>query len=1501
MSLSTRGKQALDSPISVYEIRVHIQDDNGEWVDFTDKVSKDTQGRLLVPGSIRYRSESIAGGSHMITSINNVVMDNSDGFFSAPFPSTLKTINGNDASFSLSEAGNMSVLSGKRLRIVIRVYVKSTDSYEETTIGTFIINKYENNNNRTTIEIYSLSQVLNKLSAENVKKFTGWYRNRPVYWLVSELLKGKYFRSVQGDDQIYRMLTPLGTNIQRVINIPTIDGSFVLSHYGQPPEGIDTSSPFDDEEDKWNDESDLISRAIAAIEYEGENQLVIGAGREVWRYKPSTDLYYKIGELNVGSDIHIIRLWQRDTVEGYGRKDRLMGVAARINSIAEDEDPKVANLYDECVVFTVDVTDSRVEGPLPAANFRYARTCGYCVRDGGPYRASGSDKFVQQIGFAGNSINFTNAAEVYGGENLLISRAQYIHIGFRGRTGNRPFGQRHSIYGSITPTVKNNISNSHVGVIRVSSINDFGEADFSLADTFPNSAQYLLPTILGSGYYSLFTDEMDIEADARLRVKFTYDQSGFLGYVSRLNYELSSPYYYLHEGIVYVKDVSWYVTSTRLNEVELRVYKFQGEHMGNSDFRFPPQDNKICGHEGLRMDRYYPLQPTCIAPIDGFFYMGSIAWTGNGKDVSSPAVSFIHRFVADPYPYAEGSYYYNTAQYDADGENARYQVRSVYRVGGSGPWGIQLEGDYRSKFNTGDIIKIFYPSEDNFNKTESERDPYRVYAMIGYPGDTGDSVQYYSQINRTTLFIWSDSDLSGVSARSWYIKLIGRCIYNSLDEMGGGTNFRPVFLDMIAQRKGNDATSMRNYDLLVSAYDRVTRSYYILTVPSRTSSSYNQHIVFKSGDDLVYHNPPNVKFGVVSTLPDCPQGFTRGNLPRGNPYVKDIYFTCAGRLYKISKSDPLDYNSSNVVEVLSDGDVFVDGSPALVSNQMAIYSDYDDDGDGYPDHDIVWGIAGPSRYPEMSLNAQGKYYLWKYDKYVNARVELADFSGLSRWEAISKLAQAYDYITGFDREGNFFFIPRVYDVDSDSIAYTFSEASGEFFPKVSIESGYDEIYNKVVCTPSYVKVGDLSYELQIVPRDTSEIEVGGLTYTEEDTIVQDEDIALSQITPKQNTIRLVCVDGGDVITHNNFPRFKWTYEGRQIQVRFAHDIDSGATSFYISSVYSGSDIDDMVTAGDFIIVVNPDTDVDVVRRIVSADSDTNSITIDSAFGVAISAGTEAVVVKSNVSDSSNTRTKWSDEGVAYVVYNDQIPNSTDTLVLNSVRDLSVDTLIQVKDTICRVKSVNRTDSYIKLKLANGTEADTVLPYDFGDQSNIVGTTIRAWFSPYVKVNDTSNKFQEIGGSGIKMRINPVRESSVIPGPSFFKEGDTFVIKSEGFVSEPHPSERHVYVNQSSISLYGERKYELETNRFYQRYLSKYNVYRIGSNYKHPRYKITINYGRLLGWFDLIYNGDFAQIKVISPRLFPRSPGFSRTGVVREVEFNLNSGSTRMVIKDLEPY
>ena len=287
--VSDSFKKKLDEVVSSFELKVYIQDNSEKWIDFSSRIDNVGKNSLLKLGRISHTSEKGLYGFH--TSMQSLVLDNSDGFWNKPFES-LKTVDGSNASFTTSENGQRSIVYRHKVKLALQLLLHD-GSIEEGTLGVFLIDETVWNNDGTvTLKLMGLAKPLMDRDASKVKGGRSWYVNRPIWFLVKELLKTEFADS-SGE-------LPDDFVLPGVVTIDTANGVGAVSHFGRPPEWDGSI---------WRNDG-LFTRAICAAQVSGDSKayVYLGCDNQLWRYDKDIDTYTQCGS-GLTANYYIRRLW----------------------------------------------------------------------------------------------------------------------------------------------------------------------------------------------------------------------------------------------------------------------------------------------------------------------------------------------------------------------------------------------------------------------------------------------------------------------------------------------------------------------------------------------------------------------------------------------------------------------------------------------------------------------------------------------------------------------------------------------------------------------------------------------------------------------------------------------------------------------------------------------------------------------------------------------------------------------------------------------------------------------------------------------------------------------------------------------------------------------------------------------------------------------------------------------------------------------------------------
>ena len=443
--------------------------------------------------------------------------------------------------------------------------------------------------------------------------------------------------------------------------------------------------------------------------------------------------------------------------------------------------------------------------------------------------------------------------------------------------------------------------------------------------------------------------------------------------------------------------------------------------------------------------------------------------------------------------------------------------------------------------------------------------------------------------------------------------------------------------------------------------------------------------------------------------------------------AKDMFFVeqGTGKLWKydvsagVSQTNPL---------AVADGEPFA--SEDLFTNVHKLAVD-----DDTRSTDIIYGTSAPFFRGETQSSApEGRFILWKFDTYLNGRVPLAEFKGMNVWEVIEKFAQAYNYIAGFDVDGKFFFVPRPTTGSAD---YTLkNDADADRILQINKSSGFDQIYNHVEVVPYELKLEEPTGEVR--PIDSSR-NTWQFSYRQKDHIGK--------------TIKLICVREGRILNGRESKlRFKYIVYTLPINSVLVGAYGSADVTISLYSVFGGDSDASGIRIGDFVSAYNPSNNIPVVRRIDGVNSSTNVITIDSAMGFAMSVGTVIEITKRNTFEGSPTSSEWSDEGITYLA-EDMTATEWEGVALNSVRNLSIGTIIRIDDDEMEIVSINETAKEVDFRRGAGGGSDN--RFGIGDTTPVThstGDVLKAYFLPVTYGDSGYLPELEVGDSNVFLRL-----------------------------------------------------------------------------------------------------------------------------------------------------
>lgn len=601
-----------------------------------------------------------------------------------------------------------------------------------------------------------------------------------------------------------------------------------------------------------------------------------------------------------------------------------------------------------------------------------------------------------------------------------------------------------------------------------------------------------------------------------------------------------------------------------------------------------------------------------------------------------------------------------------------------------------------------------------------------------------------------------------------------------------------------------------------------------------------------------------------------------------DPITTFIFFgeVGTGNIYSVS--------SVGVLTLYSEGDSAVEGDYQILSNLVS------DTTNGTVNAPIIYGISSPYYAPETQESAvSGKYYLFRLANKITDRIELADFSNISIWDAIKLLAETVKGIASFDSGGNFFFKSRL----TESGNADFKIGCYETYPStilspiardilsMEVSTGENEIFNYCAIIPSKVVYSAPDGEaITLVTRSENE-------YGEGISEVPFVPYDIDQRDNLTKTVRAICTASGS--TTDGMSRFRYSITVESISVYLAVSCVASATGIYLSSVFGGDSIDSGIHVGDFLQVLNESTGAYIIKSIIAVNSDNNSISFDSAIGIDLIKGTELQILKGFRNSVNSIKFQWSDEGVTYT--NSAMSVGASTVSLAYLDGVSVGTVIKFAYGTAiseefRITAVNKVTKYINFIPITTTAIPS-------------GAKVLAWYSP-----KSGAGYQEIGGSKVFLNFRDIQIDDPSNPPvaekdytSKFKIGDRITIDCPGLTVETDDKSKQIALNVTSEKIYGRKEYNKEDNIFFSRRLAKQLCKDIVASYSYPSYLINLTCPFIPSISLLNSSYAPAKIDIFSPDAFPFSAGAIQQCYIRSIEHNLKNLTTFLVLKAINPY
>jgi len=512
------------------------------------------------------------------------------------------------------------------------------------------------------------------------------------------------------------------------------------------------------------------------------------------------------------------------------------------------------------------------------------------------------------------------------------------------------------------------------------------------------------------------------------------------------------------------------------------------------------------------------------------------------------------------------------------------------------------------------------------------------------------------------------------------------------------------------------------------------------------------------------------------------------------------------------------------------------------------------------DQTIVGGI---------SYIISSKNYLWKYDKYISDRIELADYNGLKVWDALVLHANASRSYVGFDLD-SFIFVPKRYEEEA---ILTFDADYDTF---ISLSKKQDrEIRNVVKATPYSASLGDMKYNITL--------RTGHAEYWK-------GDLNLVQKNVRTQRIRMRCVKPGSIASADTSTlRFAYLVHSDVMEAKLSRDLDPTDVYVYLPTVYGE------IKVGDYIVITDPVTKIEKVIRIIGIDVVKSRVQIESSgLSSSVKAYTPIKIISTGAPSQGSVNSIFSDEGVAIV-------KSVTPFKISNISYIGIGTIITIGSSITEytVNDINPIPDTTGWTLTLNTTPTGIAVNDL----------IRAYFKPH-----QDKSFRLIGNSGIEIAFLPSTPSN--PDISKFGAdagGDIIEIEVPGLSLQGDENSKYSSIDVESVRLYGKREYSIPDNRFIHHSVAADWVRREVEEAAHPKLLIDLSVclsGRSAGETSIGFvrvpfvnaaSKKLSKIKIIHKGLFKMWAGYAIEGYLTAQSFSPKGFTQKFTIRSSTPF
>ena len=1484
-------KDALKQVISTYELKFFIQDDNGNWIDFTDRAEMRGRNQLRKLGSISYSAERLRG--QLQQKLGSLTLDNSDNFWDKPFPTLESTFDENwkphvaTASFSTSYSGKETSIYRNKAAVRASVRLQGQEVEEHLVLGVFLVDDIstDHKSRTATLSFVSMAQILTEDKLQNFKDGKTYYEHRDIIFLVKELLKRTLADSNGNVPSTFDI-----DNIQTIVPAEERKEGWTTSVLGPAPTYVDDGSSTVYTKDL---------RDIGAV--------------ESWYYDTGTVSITKGSNVITGSGTS----WKAVGSSGANQNNTIrigdcIGIAKEFydphSSSGTDGGSQVGGsgyyevlaIDDSAQTITLDRTPD-VTADVASVNYAVVRV--YVAKQTDLYEYNPATSVYRKL---------TTAASTLGGSDLSYNIVRLFvndldtDAILYGVVATEPSSSRSSHYNRAAKIFKFKWNGNNPEVT-LDSNNPIEELD--LAD-----------------YVWRESDQIDLRTGLSASIIGNYPTTNRAGTLSissgkepraqhvpipfKQNVQNTRP-----ANAIAVSADAQSEDSNDQTAMGVVPYSKEWSTQANRFGFINNKSNLPVGHFGFRIGGTATVNES---PYTIRHQIGNTGFCQFYRDHGSKGAILYVKKVKPTYSsndrdensgrtaqYWEYTYhYYDLDNFNASSgtlpENNLSWINSInHNNGNHGPLGkfiptaVETKVDINNPANDRVYVSLFRFAINEFTKTE--------------PGDTdtGENVN---------MVIYEFENFTSGSPTARQLYNLGKR-YDQIDAdwealPGSGNNYLPKFAIPYATEL--KYVQVRNADNSITPYlyaSTVNLNTYFGSFPSKSVKKAFQYNIHRLNTLSVEQPGSSPAFTSLVTdsaplqgLTSLPFYFSEGsNYRSGNTlfYHKtssntfEMIETDLGGTYGSTAQD----NKSFIAET-STQKPFTFRATASIPKLMEIY----------------WiGTSSQSQIDQPTTPD-----LIRLGGVEQINIELAQFESLTSWQALSMMAEIGNAVYGFKPDGNFFFKRRI---KAETAAYTFTTVGDSSLLSIQKGRGQSLIANHISKFPRMTKRGEIDFKVEIGADST---------YGEKDFA---HEIDIKQRDDASKSITLICTEEGNIrkdSTDGTGAEFKYRINEPSFSTTLSANY---TTSSYVLEVTNTKD----VSYGSFVKVIGRDSADNEIRKEarvgLPAIVSSNQLQVKSA----VTELEDRISFKTSTVNEPNLNTLAIENAGRTLKPNDLLllTNSTGSNY-EYIRILSIDdfTLLVQRNafgfTNAKAHAVDEklylisslTELFLSTPLSTAL-TDTFKVSNTAEVRPVFNDLDSTAFTddPLASTQNThptvallkpiNNEYLTIGGNdtaytshvSIKFSFDPSDDTiqddndETIPNPGLsFSVGDRVEITCKGISLEQDASSVHVEMDASSIQRWGKRESSRPNNPLFSRYQARRAAKRELAEFANPRWVFKVS-TPITPWLSLL---DVVDLQF--EEMLPKSKMYTEKCYINDISFDLQGGGmAQLTLVSVDPY